>query len=52
MLLVGIKNWVKNLGLWPRMAFAISIGFLILFVAFSIIGERALHEGRRNRSFT
>jgi signal transduction histidine kinase len=45
MLLVGIQNWVRNLGLWPRMAFAISIGFLILFVAFSIIGERALQEG-------
>jgi two-component system sensor histidine kinase UhpB len=43
--LMGIRNWVGNLGLWPRMAFAVSVGFLGLFGAFSILGEQALQEG-------
>ncbi len=39
-----MRHWVSNLGLWPRMALAISLGFLALFGAFSILGERALRD--------
>lgn len=38
------RQWVTNLSLWPRMALAMSLGFLALFVAFSTLSERALHE--------
>jgi len=35
---------IANLGLWPRAALAISLGFVTLFAAFAILGERALRE--------
>jgi signal transduction histidine kinase len=35
---------VSVLGLWPRMALTISGTFLALFVAFSLLGERAMRE--------
>lgn len=35
---------ISKLGLWPRMALAITIGFLTLFAAFSVISERALQD--------
>lgn len=44
-MLAGIRTWVRGLGLWPRVAFAISVGFLGLFTAFSVLGELALREG-------
>ena len=37
---------VSHLGLWPRMALAISLGFVALFVAFAVLGEQALHDER------
>jgi signal transduction histidine kinase len=39
-----IQSWALKLGLWPRMAIGISLGFLVLFVAFSLLGERALRD--------
>lgn len=39
-----IKSWVDNLSLWPRLAIGISAGFLLLFVAFAVVGEGALDE--------
>ena len=38
------RYWVLHLGLWPRMALAISLGFLALFATFAILGERALQD--------
>jgi signal transduction histidine kinase len=40
------KSWLRlrDWGLWPRMALAISLGFLALFVAFGVLGERALQD--------
>lgn len=35
---------ISNLGLWPRMALAVSAGFIILFLAFALLGERALQD--------
>jgi two-component system sensor histidine kinase UhpB len=35
---------VVNPGLWLRTAFTISIGFLALFIAFTLLGEWALHD--------
>jgi Tfp pilus assembly protein PilN len=43
-MLMRIRNWAGNLGLWPRMALAVSVGFLALFGAFSVLAERALQE--------
>lgn len=39
-----LRQWVLHLGLWPRMALAISLGFLALFATFAILGERALQD--------
>lgn len=39
-----VRHWVVSLGLWPRMALSISLGFLALFVAFLALGERALRD--------
>jgi len=39
-----VRHWVLHLGLWPRMALAISLGFLALFATFAILGERALRD--------
>ncbi len=36
-----------GLGLWPRMALAISLGFLALFAAFAIVAERALQDSQQ-----
>jgi signal transduction histidine kinase len=41
---IHVQRWLLNLGLWPRMSIGISLGFLILFVAFSLLGERALQD--------
>ncbi|MCP5099480.1 MAG: HAMP domain-containing protein [Chloroflexi bacterium] len=40
------KSWLRlgEWGLWPRMALAISLGFLALFAAFGVLGERALQD--------
>jgi HAMP domain-containing protein len=35
---------LSKLDLWPRMALAITLGFLTLFAAFSVISERALQD--------
>lgn len=37
-------NIVSKFGLWPRMALGISVGFMILFVAFTLLSERALRD--------
>ncbi len=34
--------WKQNLGLWPRLAFIVSLSLLILFAAFSMLSEYAL----------
>lgn len=39
-----IRQLVVNLDLWPRMALAISLGFLALFAAFLLLGEWALRD--------
>lgn len=39
-----IRRWIEGLGLWPRMALAISLGFVALFAAVSVLGERALQD--------
>ncbi|MFQ5854471.1 MAG: cache domain-containing protein [Anaerolineae bacterium] len=39
-----VQHWVLNLGLWPRMALGISLGFLALFAAVLALGERALRD--------
>ncbi len=39
-----IRRRVIHLGLWPRMALAISLGFLALFATFAALGERALRD--------
>ncbi|MCA9942227.1 MAG: HAMP domain-containing protein [Anaerolineales bacterium] len=38
------RTWIANVGLWPRIALAISLGFLTLFTAFTLLSERALEE--------
>lgn len=35
---------ISSLGLWPRMALAVSAGFVVLFLAFALLGERALQD--------
>ena len=35
---------LSKLDLWPRMALAITLGFLTLFAAFSVLSERALQD--------
>jgi len=35
---------LSNLGLWPRLALAVSLSFLVLFATFSLLGERALRD--------
>ncbi len=40
----SLRFQVANLGLWPRMALAISLGFLVLFAAMSLLGEQALRD--------
>jgi signal transduction histidine kinase len=39
-----VQRCVRNLGLWPRMSLGISLGFLVLFLAFSLLSERALQD--------
>lgn len=39
-----VRRLAVNLGLWPRMALSITLGFLILFAVFSALGERALRD--------
>lgn len=39
-----MRHRLLNLGLWPRMALAISVGFLALFIAFALLGERVLRD--------
>lgn len=40
----SLRTGISGFGLWPRIALAISIGFITLFVAFTLLGERALEE--------
>ena len=40
----SLRTWVSELGLWPRIALAISAGFFALFFAFTLLGELALEE--------
>lgn len=42
--MIQLQRWLLNLGLWPRMSIGISLGFLVLFVAFLLLGERALQD--------
>lgn len=44
MLLDWFTQKTTRLDLWPRMAVAISLGFISLFVAFSFLSERALQD--------
>lgn len=39
-----LRTWAFQLKLWPRMALAITFGFIVLFLAFWLLGERALQE--------
>ncbi len=39
-----IKSRIIAVGLWPRVALAISVGFLLLFLSFALLGERELQE--------
>ncbi len=39
-----VQVWKSKVGLWPRMALAISLGFFGLFIAFALLGERALQD--------
>ena len=39
-----LRSWVSMLGLWPRMALTVSATFSALFIAFSLLGERAMRE--------
>ncbi len=38
------RSWISRWGIWPRLALAISLGFVLLFAAVMIIGERALQD--------
>ncbi len=38
----NIWTWYLNLGLWPRVAISVSLGFFALFLAFAVLGEQAL----------
>lgn len=42
------RTWDSNFGLWPRLAFRISLGFTTLFLAFLILGEWTLRESMNN----
>lgn len=44
----SVKDRLFTLGLWPRMALAISLGFLVLFVAFMVLSERALRDSQQH----
>src|SRR3989304_9320006 len=37
-------SWRVRLGLWPRIALAISLGFISLFAALAFLAERALED--------
>jgi len=39
-----VWRWALKLGLWPRVALGVSLGFLALFAAVSAIGELALRD--------
>lgn len=39
-----LKSCVDRLGLWPRMTLAISLGFCILFLVFSLMAEWVLRD--------
>jgi len=43
-----IRAGITNLGLWPRMALAISAGFIGLFLAFAFLGEQAFRDSIEN----
>lgn len=40
----SLRTPLKHLGLWPKTALAISLGFAALLGAFALLGERALHD--------
>ena len=39
-----ILSWINKLGLWPRTALGVSVGFLFLLLAFLLLGESILRE--------
>ena len=41
---MSFNEKISRFGLWPRMALAITLGFITLFAAFSFISERALQD--------
>lgn len=42
--MMGWGRLIQRLGLWPRLALSLSLGFLALFIVFSTLGERAVQE--------
>jgi signal transduction histidine kinase len=39
-----VRDWLSKLNLWLQMALAVSVGFLTLFLAFSLLAERVLRD--------
>ncbi len=39
-----VKFWFNQIGLWPRMALAITLGFAVLFLVFSLLAEWILRS--------
>src|SRR5512143_4379095 len=37
-----VVDWWRRLTLWPRLAIGVTIGFLVLFAGFSVLGIRAV----------
>lgn len=40
----SIGAWIGKLNLWPQVALTISIGFLVLYIAFFVLDEQALQD--------
>jgi signal transduction histidine kinase len=41
---MGWEGLLRRIGLWPRLALGLSAGLLALFLAFAVLGERAVRE--------
>jgi len=39
-----IRSWITRLGLWPRMALAISLGFIALFLSLAFLVEQVFQD--------
>lgn len=42
--MIGWEWLIQRIGLWPRLAISLSLGFMALFFVFSTLGERAVRE--------